>query len=277
MKSTPLALFTVTSKKQGRGFAEGGGRWWGLRMSCRCLAKRLGAGRRWTWTSTLGWTRFCPSSTLTQNGKYSMQKALVRDTTKMHSHIQQPYTRALAKWERRERATWYWISNEALQHQRVRMKRRRKPPDLRAGQRSLAVTTNVWFFLALCWHGKFMFEIYDWLTTYAIFSSPSSPLTPPSLALIGPCSRGCHSPANRLSGACSLSNPKEGVSQRATPWLLLANSGHLVRPPASEGKGQTRAARHSRGGGTGGVREWGRKRRSVVRGGGVRLAMLKQH
>ncbi len=69
-----------------------------------------------------------------------------------------------------------------------------------------------------------------------------------SSALIGPCSRGCHSPANRLSGACSLSNPKEGVSQRATPWLLLANSGHLLRPPASEGKGQTRAARHSGGG-----------------------------
>lgn len=86
-------------------------------------------------------------------------------------------------------------------------------------------------------------------------SSCTSPHPLPSLhshaqssALIGPCSRGCHSPANRLSGACSLSNPKEGVSQRATPWLLLANSGHLLRPPASEGKGQTRAARHSRGG-----------------------------
>lgn len=95
---------------------------------------------------------------------------------------------------------------------------------------------------------------------------PSSLLTLPPphshaqfSALIGPCSGGCHSPANRLSGACSLSNPKEGVSQRATPWLLLANSGHLLRPPASEGKGQTRAARHSGVGegvgGAGGVRE----------------------
>lgn len=110
------------------------------------------------------------------------------------------------------------------------------------------------------------------------FSSPLLILPPlnshsQSSALIGPCSRGCHSPANRLSGACSLSNPKEGVSQRATPWLLLANSGHLLRPPASEGKGQTRAARHSRGGGweegeTGGWGGEGRGRVSEVEGWG---------
>lgn len=68
-----------------------------------------------------------------------------------------------------------------------------------------------------------------------------------SSALSGPRWRGCHSPAYRLSGACSLSNPKEGVSHRATPWLLLANSGHLLRPPASEGQRSNKSSQAQRG------------------------------
>lgn len=56
------------------------------------------------------------------------------------------------------------------------------------------------------------------------------------------CHERCHSPANWPSGACSLSRPvTQWVSDR--PWLLLSNSGQgtslLLRPPASEVRGQT--------------------------------------
>lgn len=81
---------------------------------------------------------------------------------------------------------------------------------------------------------------------HSSISASSSSLSCSS-ALSGPRWRGCHSPAYRLSGACSLSNPKEGVSHRATPWLLLANSGHLLRPPASEGQRSNKSSQAQRG------------------------------
>lgn len=81
---------------------------------------------------------------------------------------------------------------------------------------------------------------------HSSISASSSSLSCSS-ALSSPRWRGCHSPAYRLSGACSLSNPKEGVSHRATPWLLLANSGHLLRPPASEGQRSNKSSQAQRG------------------------------
>lgn len=87
-----------------------------------------------------------------------------------------------------------------------------------------------------------------------------------SSALSGPRWRGCHSPAYRPSAAWSLSSPTEGVSHRATPWLLLANSGHLLRPPASEGQRSKKSSQAQRG-----VRreQWGCSRPMLERYSGI--------
>lgn len=105
-KVTPLALITGTPpnvKKQGLGEDERG-RWMDVRMSCGCLAKRLGAGQtaehelqRWDEPDSFSF------SFSHANRKHGMQKALVRHTIRCTYAHRETHTRASAKGERRER------------------------------------------------------------------------------------------------------------------------------------------------------------------------------